>query len=200
MKRQSLFLMLLKFLNEFCQKIFLKILWVPCYKQTLFWSPCGRGRPKSLSQSILVKHRVIVGNSQTNGSQNASRQRQKAFCDGIYIERCSYVRRTRDLSSCCSHHSVAGEQLNDLLSPMKGMRILGPKCIVFNHWVLYKDRCLLFKTQDWLNSNLVNGWSSKVKLKKSAQARQQSRQAVVSYYFEGELWQNNIFICIEMPK
>ena len=51
---------------------------------------CGRGRPKSLSQSVLVKHRVIVGNSQTNGSQNASRQRQKAFCDGIYIERCSY--------------------------------------------------------------------------------------------------------------
>ena len=46
------------------------------------------------------------------------------------------------------------------------MRILGPKCIVFNHWVLYKDKCLLFKRQDWLNSNLVNGWSSKVKLSK----------------------------------
>ena len=51
------------------------------------------------------------------------------------------------------------------------MRILGPKCIVFNHWVLYKDKCLLSKTQDWLNSNLVNGWSSKVKLSKFSLAQ-----------------------------
>ena len=51
------------------------------------------------------------------------------------------------------------------------MRILGPKCIVFNHWVLYKDKCLLFKTQDWLNSNLVNGWSSKIKLTKFSLAQ-----------------------------
>ena len=34
-----------------------------------------------------VKHRDIVGNSKQTSSQNASSHRQKAYCDGIYIER-----------------------------------------------------------------------------------------------------------------
>ena len=51
-----------------------------------FWRP---GSTKSAEcQSVLVKHRVIVGNNKQIASQNASRQRQKAFCDGICIERC----------------------------------------------------------------------------------------------------------------
>ena len=44
-------------------------------------------------RDVLVKHRVIVGNSKQIASQNTSRQRKKAFCDGICIEKsekCSY--------------------------------------------------------------------------------------------------------------
>ena len=95
MKLQSLFLMLLKFLNEICQKIFSKmgsmlqsqtdvILIAAAVPECV---DCWRQGKIAESQSVLVKHSVIVGNSQTNSSQNASRQRQKSFCDGIYIER-----------------------------------------------------------------------------------------------------------------
>ena len=67
----------------------------------------SRGWPKSLRvrQSVFLKHSVIVSNSQTNASQNASRQRQKSYCDGIYIERCSYTcnkTQSRCRSGCFS--------------------------------------------------------------------------------------------------
>ena len=56
------------------------------------WRPGSTQSAESQSvlvRDVLVKHRVIVGISKRIASQNASRQRQKAFCDGIYIEICS---------------------------------------------------------------------------------------------------------------
>ena len=61
------------------------------------WLPESTKRTEShsvLVRDVLVKHRVIVGNSQKIASQNASRQRQKAFCDGIFIENFSALGTT----------------------------------------------------------------------------------------------------------
>ena len=73
MKLQSLFLISLKFLNAFCQKYFSKmgsmlqtdiivlIAMLECV------DCCWRQGKIAESQSVLVKHSVIVGNSKTNG-------------------------------------------------------------------------------------------------------------------------------------
>ena len=67
MKFQTLFLMLLKFLNEICQKIFSKM-GSMLQSQTdviLIAVPecvdCWRQGKIAESQSVLVKHSVIVG-------------------------------------------------------------------------------------------------------------------------------------------
>ena len=68
------------------------------------WLPESTKRTEShsvLVRDVLVKHRVIVGISKRIASQNASRQRQKAYCDGICIEKCSYSLQQKFLS-----HSV----------------------------------------------------------------------------------------------